>query len=109
MAPELRKSIWWGLHPELPFEFYLRMMATIKANNPDLKIKAFTAVEIDYFARLSGLSVEEVISELKRLGLDSTPGGGAEIFASDIRNKICPEKSPQSAGLRSRKRSTPVD
>jgi aminodeoxyfutalosine synthase len=81
-----------GLHPELPFEFYLRMMATIKANNPNLKIKAFTAVEIDYFARISGLSVEEVISELKRLGLDSTPGGGAEIFSAEIRNQICPEK-----------------
>ena len=81
-----------GLHPELPFEFYLRMMATIKANNPDIKIKAFTAVEIDYFANISGLEVEAVINELKRLGLDSTPGGGAEIFASEIRDQLCPEK-----------------
>ncbi|MGM0415805.1 MAG: aminofutalosine synthase MqnE, partial [Thermodesulfobacteriota bacterium] len=81
-----------GLHPELPFEFYLRMMATLKANNPAIKIKAFTAVEIDYFARISSLEVEEVISELKRLGLDSTPGGGAEIFADEIRSQICPEK-----------------
>jgi len=81
-----------GLHPELPFEFYLRLMATIKANNPAIKIKAFTAVEIDYFSRISELTVEEVISELKRLGLDSTPGGGAEIFAPEIRKQICPEK-----------------
>ena len=81
-----------GLHPELPFEFYLRMMATIKANNPDIKIKAFTAVEIDYFSRISGLSIEVVISELKRLGLDSTPGGGAEILGEEVRSKICPEK-----------------
>lgn len=81
-----------GLHPELPFEFYLRLMATIKANNPTIKIKAFTAVEIDYFARISGLEVEEVISELKRLGLDSTPGGGAEIFDAGVRSQICPEK-----------------
>lgn len=81
-----------GLHPELPFEFYLRLMATIKANNPAIKIKAFTAVEIDYFSRISGLEVEEVLSELKRLGLDSTPGGGAEIFAPEIRQQICPEK-----------------
>ncbi|MDD2558881.1 MAG: aminofutalosine synthase MqnE [Desulfuromonas sp.] len=81
-----------GLHPELPFEFYLRLMATIKANNPAIKIKAFTAVEIDYFSRISELTVEEVISELKRLGLDSTPGGGAEIFAPEIRQQICPEK-----------------
>jgi len=81
-----------GLHPELPFEFYLRMMATIKANNPQMKIKAFTAVEIDYFAKISELPVEEVISELKRLGLDSTPGGGAEILGAEVRNQICPEK-----------------
>ncbi|MDY0191510.1 MAG: aminofutalosine synthase MqnE [Desulfuromonas sp.] len=81
-----------GLHPELPFEFYLRMMATIKANNPHMKIKAFTAVEIDYFAKISQLPVEEVISELKRLGLDSTPGGGAEILCAQVRNQICPEK-----------------
>lgn len=81
-----------GLHPELPFEFYLRMMATIKANNPDIKIKAFTAVEIDYFSRISGLNIETVISELKRLGLDSTPGGGAEILDASVRNQICPEK-----------------
>lgn len=81
-----------GLHPELPFEFYLRMMATIKANNPTMKIKAFTAVEIDYFSKISERPVEEVISELKRLGLDSTPGGGAEILGAEVRNQICPEK-----------------
>ncbi len=81
-----------GLHPELPFDFYLRMMATIKANNPHMKIKAFTAVEIDYFSQISKLPVEEVISELKRLGLDSTPGGGAEILCAEVRNQICPEK-----------------
>lgn len=81
-----------GLHPELPFEFYLRMMATLKANFPQLSIKAFTAVEIDYFARLADLPVEQVISELKRLGLDSTPGGGAEILGETVRRQICPEK-----------------
>ncbi|MBN2644801.1 MAG: aminofutalosine synthase MqnE [Desulfuromonadaceae bacterium] len=81
-----------GLHPELPFEFYLRMMATIKANNPQMKIKAFTAVEIDYFATIAKLPVEEVISELKRCGLDSTPGGGAEILGEAVRSQICPEK-----------------
>jgi aminodeoxyfutalosine synthase len=81
-----------GLHPDLPFEFYLRMMATIKANNPNIKIKAFTAVEIDYFASLDKIPVETVISELKRLGLDSTPGGGAEILGEEVRQQICPEK-----------------
>ena len=81
-----------GLHPDLPFDFYLEMLASIKADNPALHIKAFTAVEIDYFARISGQSVEAVIDELKKAGLESLPGGGAEIFAEDVRELICPEK-----------------
>jgi aminodeoxyfutalosine synthase len=81
-----------GLHPELPFDFYLEILAAIKADCPTLHIKAFTAVEIDYFARLTGQSPLEVIHELKAAGLDSMPGGGAEIFAPDVRKQICPEK-----------------
>jgi aminodeoxyfutalosine synthase len=81
-----------GLHPELPFDFYLEMLAAIKADNPGLHLKAFTAVEIDYFASLTGQSVAEVVAELKEVGLDSMPGGGAEIFAPRVREKICPEK-----------------
>lgn len=81
-----------GLHPDLPFDFYLEMLAAIKADNPALHIKAFTAVEIDYFARITGQSVEAVIDELKKAGLESLPGGGAEIFAEDVRELICPEK-----------------
>ena len=64
-----------GLHPDLPFDFYLEMLASIKADNPRLHIKAFTAVEIDYFARITGQSIEKVIAELKSAGLDSMPGG----------------------------------
>ncbi len=81
-----------GLHPDLPFDFYLEMLAAIKADNPALHLKAFTAVEIDYFADLSGQSVAQVIEELKQAGLDSMPGGGAEIFRPAVRNRICPEK-----------------
>jgi len=81
-----------GLHPELPFDFYLEMLAAIKADAPQLHIKAFTAVEFDYFAKLTGQSVETVIEELKEAGLGSLPGGGAEIFAPAVRAKICPEK-----------------
>ncbi len=81
-----------GLHPELPFDFYLEILAAIKADCPTLHIKAFTAVEIDYFARLTGQSLIEVINELKAAGLDSMPGGGAEIFAPDVHKQICPEK-----------------
>ncbi len=81
-----------GLHPDLPFDFYLEILAALKADNPRLHIKAFTAVEIDYFAKLTGQSVTDVIIELKNAGLDSMPGGGAEIFAPEVRKKICPEK-----------------
>jgi len=81
-----------GLHPDLPFDFYLEMLAAIRADNPQLHIKAFTAVEIDYFAGLTGQSVEQVIAELKEAGLGSMPGGGAEILGEKVRQKICPEK-----------------
>jgi aminodeoxyfutalosine synthase len=81
-----------GLHPELPFDFYLEMLAAISAASPQLHIKAFTAVEIDYFARISGQSVEAVIEELKLAGLGSMPGGGAEILGARVREQICPEK-----------------
>jgi len=81
-----------GLHPDLPFDFYLEILAAIKADSPTLHIKAFTAVEIDYFAKLTGQSATEVIIELKNAGLDSMPGGGAEIFATEVRKQICPEK-----------------
>ena len=81
-----------GLHPDLPFDFYLEMLAAIRADSPKLHIKAFTAVEIDYFARITGQSVAEVIEELKLAGLGSLPGGGAEILGAAVRNQICPEK-----------------
>ncbi len=81
-----------GLHPDLPFDFYLGMLGTLRERFPALHIQAFTAVEIDYFAKITGLSLETVIGRLKAAGLGSLPGGGAEIFAPEIRNRICPEK-----------------
>ena len=81
-----------GLHPRLPFEFYLDMIRTIKSVSPQLHVKAFTAVEIDYFARISKTTTLEVIHALREAGLGSMPGGGAEIFAKEVRDKICPEK-----------------
>jgi len=81
-----------GLHPDWPFEYYLEMLSKIKKNFPNLHIKAFTAVEIDYMSRISGLSLEETLIALKTHGLDLMPGGGAEIFDSRIRNRLCPEK-----------------
>ncbi|SPP99686.1 Aminodeoxyfutalosine synthase [Candidatus Sulfobium mesophilum] len=81
-----------GLHPDWPFEYYLEMISTIKKHFPKLHIKAFTAVEVDYMARISGLGLKETLTALKSSGLGSMPGGGAEIFAQAIRNRLCPEK-----------------
>ncbi|TFG57645.1 MAG: aminofutalosine synthase MqnE [Deltaproteobacteria bacterium] len=81
-----------GLHPDLPFDFYLRMLKTLRERFPELHIQAFTAVEIDHFSRITGLSLGEVIRQRKEVGLGSLPGGGAEIFAPEIRNLICSEK-----------------
>jgi aminodeoxyfutalosine synthase len=81
-----------GLHPDWPFDFYIEMLTAIRKNFPDLHIKAFTAVEIDYFSKISGLSLKDILIELKNAGLGSIPGGGAEIFHSRVRNRVCPEK-----------------
>lgn len=83
-----------GLHPDWPFEHYRNMLSAIRKRYPKLHIKAFTAVEIDYFSRISGRSLEEVLRALKQSGLGSMPGGGAEIFREEIRNRLCPEKIP---------------
>jgi aminodeoxyfutalosine synthase len=81
-----------GLHPDWPFEYYLKILSLIKKHFSKLRIKAFTAVEVDYMSRISGLSLEETLIALKTHGLDLMPGGGAEIFSSRIRNRLCPEK-----------------
>lgn len=83
-----------GLHPDLPFHFYIDLLRKISAAVPTLHIKAFTAVEIDYFASISGLSIEAVLQQLIEAGLGSMPGGGAEILGDTVRRIICPEKIP---------------
>ena len=77
-----------GFHPKLSLDYYESMMKNIKKNYPELKIKAFTAAEIFFFAKLTKNSVKEILSRLKNSGLDSLPGGGAELFHSEIREKI---------------------
>jgi aminodeoxyfutalosine synthase len=77
-----------GLHPDLPFSYFTDVLKGIKAARPDIHVKAFTAVEVFFFHRLYHRSVEEVLAELKAAGLDSMPGGGAEIFAKETRNRI---------------------
>jgi len=81
-----------GLHPDLAFEFYEEALRAIRDTAPGLHIKAFTAVEIEYFSRISGLTIEKVFERLMGAGLGSMPGGGAEILVEEVRQKICPEK-----------------
>lgn len=81
-----------GLHPKLPFEYYLDMLRGLKERMPQVHLKFFTAVEIHHFSRIFKMSIEEVLIALREAGLDSLPGGGAEIFAEETREKICPGK-----------------
>ena len=77
-----------GFHPKLQLDYYEDMMKIIKKNHPELQIKAFTAAEIFYLSKLTKNSIKEILSRLKESGLDSMPGGGAELFHPEIRQKI---------------------
>ena len=77
-----------GFHPKLQLDYYENMMKIIKKNHPEMTVKAFTAAEIFYLSKLTKTSVKEILSRLKEAGLDSMPGGGAELFHPEIRNKI---------------------
>jgi aminodeoxyfutalosine synthase len=81
-----------GLHPDLPFHYYTEMLRGFKRIRPDIHLKCFTAVEIAFFADLYGMTDEQVLRELMAAGLDSLPGGGAEIFAERVRRKIAHDK-----------------
>jgi aminodeoxyfutalosine synthase len=82
-----------GLNPDLDFQYYIDLLRMISSDFPALHIKAFTAVEIHYFAQKYGMSYAEVLSSLVAAGLGSLPGGGAEIFADRVRKKICRDKA----------------
>jgi aminodeoxyfutalosine synthase len=82
-----------GLHPDLPFEYYLELLRGFKRIRPDVHLKCFTAVEIAFFADLYGKTDEQVLRELMDAGLSSLPGGGAEVFAERVRRKICHDKA----------------
>jgi aminodeoxyfutalosine synthase len=81
-----------GLHPDLPFSYYTDLLTGFKRIRPNIHLKCFTAVEIAFFADLYGMTDEQVLRELMAAGLDSLPGGGAEIFAERVRQKICHDK-----------------
>ena len=81
-----------GVHPKMNLEFFGELLRKIKTHRPDLHIKGFTAVELDYMFRKAKLTVEEGLSFLKEAGLDSLPGGGAEIFHPEVREQIADDK-----------------
>jgi aminodeoxyfutalosine synthase len=81
-----------GLHPDLPFSYYTDLLQGFKRIRPEIHLKCFTAVEIAFFADLYGKTDEQVLRELMTAGLDSLPGGGAEIFADRVRRKIANDK-----------------
>jgi aminodeoxyfutalosine synthase len=81
-----------GLHPDLPFEYFLDLMRGLKQRCPSVHLKAFTMVEVGYFARIAKLSIRETLLKLKASGVDSLPGGGAEIFHPRVRKIICDHK-----------------
>src|SRR5215211_3618318 len=90
--PETEVHIVGGVHPKMNLYFFANLLKNIKAHRPDLHIKAFTAVELDYMFRKAKVSVEEGVNILKEAGLNSIPGGGAEIFNEEIRQQICADK-----------------
>jgi aminodeoxyfutalosine synthase len=81
-----------GVHPKMTLSFFCDVLKAIKAHRPDLHIKGFTPVELDYMIRKAKMSIEEGLQALKAAGLDSLPGGGAEIFHPDVRSQICDDK-----------------
>ena len=81
-----------GLHPDLPWDYYLELLRGFKRIRPGIHLKCFTAVEIAFFADLYGKTDKQVLRELMEAGLDSLPGGGAELFAERVRRKICHDK-----------------
>jgi aminodeoxyfutalosine synthase len=81
-----------GLHPDLPLEYFLDLVQGLKERFPQVHIKAFTMVEVAFFARRAKLSIRETLVRLRDAGVDSLPGGGAEIFADRVRHIICDHK-----------------
>jgi aminodeoxyfutalosine synthase len=89
-----------GLHHQLPYEWYLNVVRIVHLHYPRLHLKAYTAVEWDWFARLTNRPTRDILAEFKDAGLGSLPGGGAEIFHPEVRDLICEHKADADAWLR---------
>src|SRR5580704_2552542 len=88
-----------GLHPDLPFEYFLDLVSGLKERFPKVHIKAFTMVEVAFLARRAKLTIAETLQKMKEAGVDSMPGGGAEIFSARVRSIICDHKIDGSEWL----------
>lgn len=88
-----------GVHPDYDLHYYGRLIQKIKNHRPSLHVKAFSAVELDYMIKKTGMTIAEGLQKLKEYGLDSIPGGGAEIFDEKLREQICFEKSSSDLWL----------
>lgn len=88
-----------GVHPDRDVRFYADLLRAVREKAPGVHIKAFTAVEIDQMCKMGNLSVEEGLQMLKEAGLESMPGGGAEIFDETLRAEICPDKTDSAGWL----------
>jgi aminodeoxyfutalosine synthase len=94
-----------GLHPDLTFDHYLELVRGLKQRCPGVHLKAFTMVEVHYFARITKLSIEETLRKMKEAGVDSCPGGGAEIFHPRVRKIICDHKTSGQMWLSTAKKA----
>ncbi len=88
-----------GLHPDLPFEYFMDLVRGLKERYPQVHIKAFTMVEVAFLAKRGKMSIQEVLERMKEAGVDSCPGGGAEIFTDRVRHIICDHKIDGSEWL----------
>ena len=97
--PVTEVHITGGVHPSRDIHYYGKILASIRSMRPDINIKAFSAVELDYMIRKAGMTYTEGLKLLRDYGLDSIPGGGAEIFDASLRRKICKEKADAETWL----------
>lgn len=88
-----------GLHHKLPFSYYTDVVRWVTSEAPEIHVKAYTAVEIEFFAKIARKSMKEIIEDLMESGLGSFPGGGAEIFHPEVREKICDAKASTETWL----------
>ena len=93
----------------MPYEWYLNVIRIIHQAHPRLHLKAYTAVEWDWFARLTGRPTRDLLAEFKEAGLGSLPGGGAEIFRPEVRDKICEHKADAAEWFRIHREAHQLD